>query len=592
MNAPAKAKDLLQPNVELLPLTSIAPSETKVQAERRKHYNVQALEDLASSIREQGVLMPIVVRPLEALRGLAKYELVAGERRWLASEKARQAHIIARILPLTDAQVLQAQLVENLHREGLDTLAEARGYRELLDTGVNADAIAAMIGLSRSYVYARVKLLELAPAVKTALTEGAIDASQALLFARIPTAKLQEQALNTLRKWDYQGHGEKLSFRRTAEILGDKMKGVLIPLAQVPFRLDDNTFFGFGPKDSRGAQDAINLPTCLACPKRSGNDPELLAAIGDANVCTDKECHDTKAKEAIVRRATQARASGREVLSGDAAAAITPTPYGTRGFVDLDEVCHDDEFPEAEPEPQDGESDEAFDARFDAWDARGEKWQSRTYRQILGEDVGLLEITLVQDPKNKTRLRELAPDKAVAKLLKEKGIKAQIQRDTRKAETPEKPKNPEAARRAEEKAERERAEQELQRKIEEQYETRLFKRVHQAWKGPMKRDDLELVAEYILDECGVAETVEIVYDGKRPSPATMNERDLGRLLITLAIGARLDRGYGDSTRALGAMAKRLKIDPAKVKKEVKAELTPKDEASPAKKPAGKKAKKK
>src|SRR5690348_9508482 len=123
MNAPTKASELADPKVEWLPLTAIAPSETEVQRLRRSAYQQASLNELAETIKESGVLMPIVVRPLAALRGLAKYELVAGERRWIASERAGLAHIPARILELTDAQVLKAQLVENLQREQLDVLA-------------------------------------------------------------------------------------------------------------------------------------------------------------------------------------------------------------------------------------------------------------------------------------------------------------------------------------------------------------------------------------------------------------------------------------------------------------------------------------
>lgn len=593
MNAPTKKAELAQPNVELIPLTAIALSETHVQAARRKRYDLQALEDLATSIRDTGVLMPIVVRPLAALRGLAKYELVAGERRWIAAEKAGLAHIIARIVELSDEQVLKAQLVENLHREGLDPLAEAEGYHELIAGGVNADAIGAMIGRSRSYVYARVKLRDICPSVKEALGTGELDASQALLFARIPSAKLQDQALNTLRKWNYQGHGERLSFRRTTEILGDKMKGVFIPLAQVPFRLDDASFYAFGPKHGKNElQDMLNLPTCLLCPKRSGNDAELLVALqGDANVCTDKECHDAKAKQEFERRRKTAEASGKEVLSGEAAAAIAPTQFGTRGFVDLDEECDDDEFPEPEPKQGKDEADEAFEVRMGDWDQRYGNWKPRTYRQVLGADIAKLEITLVQDPKSKSRLRELAPDKEVAKLLKDKGLKARITRDTRKPEKPAKPQDPEAVRRRTEKEAREAAEAQLEEAIANEVRVRTIKAMHEKWKGPVHRDELELLAEVLLEDSGWPDEMEILY-AKRVTPATMNERDLGRLLINWAVLTR-SGGYRNDDRPLKAMCKRLKIETKAIEKEVRAARTPKDEASaPAKKPAKGKGKKK
>lgn len=574
MNAPTKAADLLPAGqFDEIPLIAIVLSETKVQAERRATYDQRALEELAISIRESGLLQPIVVRPMAKPRGFAKYDLVAGERRYIACDKAGRTHVLARIIPLTDEQVLKAQLVENIHRQKLDTMGEARGFKELLDLGVKADAIGDMIGLSRSYVYARVKLLELAPAVTTALKEGRIDASQALLFARIPTHKLQEQALNTLEKWAYQGHGEKLSFRRTAEILGEKANGILIPLAQVPWRLDDESFFTFGPKTSKG-EEVLPLPSCVACPRRSGNDPELLEATGDANVCTDRACHDAKAKQTFERRRKDAEATGKEVLTGEAAAAVMPTNFGTRGYVDLDEECMEDDYDNIEKRPKgDYEAPEVL-----AWEERAEKWKPRTYRQILGDDVAGLQIQLVQDPKHKNRVRELAPDKDVARLLKAKGIKAHMQRDTRRPEKKPTPADPEKAARQADKEARERAAAELEERIYTETRLRTLKLMHAKWKGPLSRDDLELVVEFFLEERGWPDSMELLYP-KRGTPATMSERDLGRLLVSWAVCAAAD-GYRNNDRPLKAVCKRLKIDLKAIEKEVRAELAPaKDKAA-------------
>lgn len=590
MNAPVRTDHLVQPTVELLPLTAIAVSETLAQQRRREEYDPRALDELARSIAENGLMHPVVVRPLEALRGLAKYELIAGERRFLAVQKLEQAHILARIVDASAEQIIKLQMVENLHRERLSTLAEAQGYKELVAGGMKAEAIADAIGKSRSYVYARIKLLELAAPVQEALKSGEIGADQALLFARIPTAKLQEVALSTLRKWDYQGHGEKLSFRRTAEILGEKAKGILIPLAQAPWQLDDETFWSFGPKDSRGAQDANQLPSCAACPKRSGNDPELHAALGDANVCTDKECYDLKAKWTFERRRKEVQASGREVLTGDDAAALMPTQFGTRGWIDLDSVCDDDHYPEDEPEQAEGESDEAFEARLLAFGEKEDNYQPRTYRQILGtETIAGLEIKLVQDPKRKGHIRELAPDKDVIALLKDRGIGARLHRDTRKPAPAPQAESPEQKQRREEREARERAELELEQKVAIETQAELLKRFFAAWRAPLKRDDLELVAEALLDHVDHDGNLALLYP-KRPQPATMSERDLARLIVASVVVRALDDSWRrDHDKPLKAVCKRLKIDPSKVEKEVRAELAPKPEkAAPAKKAQAKK----
>jgi ParB/RepB/Spo0J family partition protein len=159
MNAPTRAAELAEPKLELIPLTAIAPSETHIQRLRRKRYDLETLKDLAASIGKLGVQQPGVVRKLPALRGLAAYELVAGERRWRASRLANTAHFPAIIRELTDAQVLEIQLVENIQRETLHELEEAVGYEELMKVGsLSAEQVAEKVGKSRSWVYSRLNL--------------------------------------------------------------------------------------------------------------------------------------------------------------------------------------------------------------------------------------------------------------------------------------------------------------------------------------------------------------------------------------------------------------------------------------------------
>jgi ParB/RepB/Spo0J family partition protein len=505
--------------------------------------------------------MPIVVRPLDALRGLAKYELVAGERRYLATRLAGQEHIPARILPLTDGQVLKAQLVENLQREGLDTLAEAAGYKELMALGVHADAIAAMIGKSRSYVYARTQLLDLSEPVKAALQEGEINASQALAFARVP-AKLQEKALKEVERFGVE------TFRETTDAIRHK---IFIELREAPFALDDAALTTFGPKRGRNqAQDVKPLPACSTCPKRSGNDAELLDALeGDVNVCTDRACYDLKVKAELVRRRARILDAGRQILTGDEAAAITPASYGARGgYQELDERCYQDTFPEDAPN-----EDEAS-PEYKAWEARGDQWSQRTYRQIIGDDVAQLELKVIE---HKGRLLELAPIKDLKRLLKAHGIKARIQEATEPVEKPAKPENPEAAARRAEKEAREQAAAELTRRIAQETDDRLIARVVAAWKGPLKAEDLELIADQLLRDYEFEANIDKVTGGKRPTPATMSERDLGRLIICGIAVAEYDN---NNDKPLRALCKRLKIDPKKIEKEVRVELTPKASATP------------
>jgi hypothetical protein len=160
MNAPTRTEHLVEPKVELIPVASIAPSETHIQQLRRKRYDIEALArtsppaspSSACSSRASCASCP-------ALRGLAAYELVCGERRWRASRQANVAHFPAIVRELGDAEVLEIQLVENLQRESLHPLEEAAGYEELMKVGkITADQVGDRVGLSRSWVYSRLNL--------------------------------------------------------------------------------------------------------------------------------------------------------------------------------------------------------------------------------------------------------------------------------------------------------------------------------------------------------------------------------------------------------------------------------------------------
>jgi len=116
------------------------------------------------------------------------YELVAGERRYRACKLAGLNTIPAMIRSLTDDQVLEIQIIENLQRDDLTELEEAEGYDALMThSNFTVDQVGEKIGKSRSYVYGRLKLLELTEDSKQAMRVGTLDASRALLIARIPT---------------------------------------------------------------------------------------------------------------------------------------------------------------------------------------------------------------------------------------------------------------------------------------------------------------------------------------------------------------------------------------------------------------------
>jgi len=144
----------------------------------RKHFSKESLEELSNSIREQGVIQPILVRPSKTLEG--KYEIIAGERRWLASQNAGLHEIPVVILNVDDVKSLEFAIVENVQRQDLNPIEEARGYQRLVDDfSYNQEKLSKFIGKSRSYIANSLRLLSLPIEVLTMVETGDLSAGHA-----------------------------------------------------------------------------------------------------------------------------------------------------------------------------------------------------------------------------------------------------------------------------------------------------------------------------------------------------------------------------------------------------------------------------
>ena len=151
---------------------------TRNKLQPRKHFDKENLEELTNSIREQGVIQPIVVRPDKALDG--KYEIIAGERRWLASHNAGLHEIPVVILNVDDVKSLEFAIVENVQRQDLNPIEEARGYQKLVkDFNYNQEKLAKFIGKSRSYIANSLRLLGLPAEVLIMVETGDLSAGHA-----------------------------------------------------------------------------------------------------------------------------------------------------------------------------------------------------------------------------------------------------------------------------------------------------------------------------------------------------------------------------------------------------------------------------
>lgn len=169
---------------QTLTLDLIRPSSQQP----RKHFDETELNELATSIQENGVLQPILVRPDPVNSG--GYEIVAGERRWRAAQIAQCHEVPVVIRTLKDREALEISLIENIQRHDLSAIEEARGYRHLTEEfGETQDGIARQVGKSRSHVANAIRLLKLPERVQQWLEEGVLQAghARALLAAKDPT---------------------------------------------------------------------------------------------------------------------------------------------------------------------------------------------------------------------------------------------------------------------------------------------------------------------------------------------------------------------------------------------------------------------
>ena len=151
---------------------------TRNELQPRKHFDKESLEELTNSIKEQGVIQPIVVRPNKLLEG--KYEIIAGERRWLASQNAGLHEVPVVILHVDDVKSLELAIVENIQRQDLNSIEEARGYRRLIDDfNYNQEKLSQFIGKSRSYIANSLRLLSLPEDVLLMLERGNLSPGHA-----------------------------------------------------------------------------------------------------------------------------------------------------------------------------------------------------------------------------------------------------------------------------------------------------------------------------------------------------------------------------------------------------------------------------
>jgi ParB family chromosome partitioning protein len=171
--------------LEELPVASIQPN----RYQPRDHFDEEALGSLADSIREVGVLQPVLVRPVGD-----GYELVAGERRWRAARRVGLQTIPALVRETDDSAALEHALIENLHRDELNPLEEAAAYQQLIeDFGLSHDQVASRVGKSRASITNMLRLLQLPPAIQRLVQDRTLTMGHARALLGTPDRAFQEQ---------------------------------------------------------------------------------------------------------------------------------------------------------------------------------------------------------------------------------------------------------------------------------------------------------------------------------------------------------------------------------------------------------------
>lgn len=180
----------------------------------RKQFDEEALAELSNSIAQHGVLQPLLVRPMPD----GGYQLVAGERRWRASRMAGLTEVPVVIRDLTDSQVAELALVENLQRENLNPLEEANGYKELSDRfGYTQEKISEIVGKSRSAVANALRLLNLPESVGEMVSSGSLSMGHARALLSLEDAKIQKEIAELVVRND-------LSVRETERLVRNAVK--------------------------------------------------------------------------------------------------------------------------------------------------------------------------------------------------------------------------------------------------------------------------------------------------------------------------------------------------------------------------------
>jgi len=311
-----------QPLARMIPIAHLAESPTNP----RKHFDRKRLDELAASIKENGVLEPLLVREVA---GPEHIEIVCGARRYRASKIAGLTEVPCVVREVSDRDVRLLQLAENATREDLSPIEEAETYAALFEEGLTTDAIAKRLGKEKRHLARRLPLAKLPKKVKEALAAGYLPVAHAELIGVIPDSKMQEMALGRILYTAYSGERTTIAAQPYAVAKRIVEEEFMTALSLAIFNPEDATLSPLG--------------ACSMCPHLTGNNPDLFGEVAGKSVCTNPKDFQLKTENHLKRL----RDDGYTVLlSPNQLKRAFPFAGNSdelgKEFVDLERVCNDD----------------------------------------------------------------------------------------------------------------------------------------------------------------------------------------------------------------------------------------------------------
>ncbi len=252
----------------------------------RKSFNETELQEMATSITNVGLINPITVRSVNS-----HYEIVAGEKRFKACKLAGLNEITAIIKEITDDEILEIQIIENLQRSDIHPLDEAEGFKKLIDSKkYTPETIADKVGKSIKYIYDRLRLNELIPEVRKYFLDNSLTVGHSLLLCKLQKND-QKKAIEHLSK---ENNGKY--FGTVNELRHWIDHRILLDLNKAVFKKDES---GLNKKAG----------TCIQCPKRTGFNTMLFDDIDKKDYCTDPTCYNSKLDAHIKNKTEEFKAN-------------------------------------------------------------------------------------------------------------------------------------------------------------------------------------------------------------------------------------------------------------------------------------------